>query len=95
MIKKNLFILFLFILRDNLLLDLFNDIKQLDTVIYRVGCFRMPFCTKYGQDRHLEIISDHTFFNALKTHIPDDSELLDMQEDTKKSNYICTRYSRI
>ena len=71
-------------LRDNVLSDLFNDIKQLDTVIYRVGCFRMPFCTKYGQDRHLQIVSDHSFLDALIMCIPEDSQLLDMKEDIKK-----------
>ena len=44
----------------------------------------MPFCTKYGQDRHLQIVSDHSFLDALIMCIPEDSQLLDMKEDIKK-----------
>ena len=72
------------VLRDKAFTDLFKDIEYLDTCIYRIGCFRMPFCTKYGQDRHLKIISEHTFKDALVTYIPEDSQLLEMKEDIPK-----------
>ena len=71
-------------LRDKVLLDLFKDMENLDTVIYRVGCFRMPLCTKYGQNRHLQIVSEHSFIDALVTYIPEDSKLLDLKEDIPK-----------
>ena len=45
----------------------------------------MPMCTKYGKDRHLNIISKHSFLDALITYIPEDSILLEMKEDMKKT----------
>ena len=45
----------------------------------------MPLCTKYGKDRHLSIVSNHTFQDALVTYISEDSVLLQMKEDIKKT----------
>ena len=55
----------------------------------------MSLCTKYGQNRHLQIVSEHTFMYALVAYIPEDSELLDLKEDIAKSSYTCPGYSRI
>ena len=40
---------------------------------------------KYGQDWHVQIVADDTFIDALVTHIPDDSILLEMKEDIKET----------
>ena len=72
------------VLRDKAFTDLFKDIEYLDTSIYQVECFRMPYCTEYGQDRHLKIISEHSFKDALVTYIPEDSQLLELKEDIPK-----------
>ena len=45
----------------------------------------MPMCTKYGKDRHLNIVSNHSFLDALITYIPENSILLEMKEGIKKT----------
>ena len=70
-------------LRDGAFDDMFKGANHLDPIVYRVGCLRMPLCTKYGQDRHLRIVSNHSFMEALVTYIPESSEMLDLKEDVK------------
>ena len=72
-------------LKDNVFKSLFDTVDFLDGVIYGVRCFRMPMCTKYGKDRHLNIVSNHSFLDALITYIPENSILLEMKEDIKKT----------
>jgi hypothetical protein len=52
-------------LRDTLFVNLFNDYAFLDKSIYNPNkLFRLPMCTKIGQQRHLIITSHHTFNDA-------------------------------
>ena len=72
-------------LHDVVFKSLFDNVDFLDGVIYGIRPFRMPLCTKYGKDRHLSIVSNHTFKDALVTYISEDSVLLQMKEDIKKT----------
>jgi hypothetical protein len=65
--------------------SLFNTVDYLDCVINGIKCFRMSLCTKYGKDRHLNIVSNHSFLDALITYIPEDSILLETKTYIKKT----------
>ena len=45
----------------------------------------MPMCPKYGKDRHLNIVSNHSFLDAQITYIPEDSVFLEVKDDIKKT----------
>ena len=67
---------------------MYQQITHLDTGIYCVACFRMPLYTKFGHDNNLQIVSDHTFLDALVTYIPDYSKLLHFKEDIKPKVFV-------
>ena len=55
-------VLALRLLCDTLFVNLFNDYPFLDKSIYNPNkLFRLPMCTKIGQQRYLIITSNHTF----------------------------------
>ena len=65
-------------MRDTLFVNLFNDYPFLDKSIYNPNkLFRLPLCTKNGQQRYLIITSNHTFNDALLTFIDESSQFVD------------------
>ena len=57
------------------------SIDAVDSGVYSNNrSFRLPLCTKKGTNRHLKIITAHSFEDAILTFIQEDSELIEVRE---------------